>query len=146
MELTLRVRTEEVHFNLNQSLKHHDVEQDQCIKINNVNSVCKKLNDDLINESSIDEYISSSLYDDDFEKKKIMAETVLSLNERNTKYLSSEETIIVEDKSSEGLVLKELPEHLKYVFLEEEKSKPIIIAANLTTEKYQKVVETLRKH
>ena len=30
-----------------------------------VNSVCKKLNDDLMNENSIDDYISSSLYDDD---------------------------------------------------------------------------------
>ena len=108
MELTLRVGTEEVHFNLNQSLKHHDVEQAQCIKINSVNSDCKKLNDNLMNESSIDEYISSSLYDDDFEKEKIMEETVLSLNERNTKYLNSEETILVEDKSFEGLVLKRI--------------------------------------
>ena len=61
-----------------------------------------------MNESSIDDYISSSHYGDDFEKEKIMAETVLSLNERNTKYLSSEETLPVEEKSSEGLVLKEL--------------------------------------
>ena len=83
-ELTLRVGTEEVHFNLNQSLKQHDFEQAQCIKIGSVNYVCKKLNDDLMNESSIDDYISSSLYDDDFEKEKIMEKNVLSLNERNT--------------------------------------------------------------
>ena len=102
----LRVGTEEVHFNLNQSLKQHDG-QAHCIKIDNVNSICKKLNDDLMNESSIDDYISSSLYDDDFEKEKIMVETVLSLYERNTEYLSSKETIPVEEKSSEGLVLKE---------------------------------------
>ena len=118
-ELTLRFGTEEVHFNLNQSLKQHDVEQAQCIKIDSVNSVCKKLKGDLMNERSIDDYISSSLYDDDFEKEKIMVETVLSLNERNTEYLNSEETIPVEEKSSEGLVLQELPEHLRYVYLEE---------------------------
>ena len=53
------------------------------MKIESVNYVCKKLNDDLMNENSIDNYISSSLYDDDFDKEKIMAETVLSLNERN---------------------------------------------------------------
>ena len=134
-ELTLRVGTEEVHFNLSKSLKQHDVEQAQCIKIDSVNSVCKKLNDDLMNESSIDDYISSSLYDNDFEKEKIMTETVLNLNERNIDYLSSEQIVPVEEKSSEGLVLKELPKHLKYVFLEEEKSKPFIIAANLTIEK-----------
>ena len=50
-ELSLRVGTEEVHFNLNQSLKQHDVEQAQCIKIDNVNYVCKKLSDDLMNEN-----------------------------------------------------------------------------------------------
>ena len=142
----MRVGTKEVHFNLNQSLKQHDVEQAQCMKIDSVNPVYKKLNDDLMNENSIDDYISSSLYDDDFEKEKIMAETILSLNERNTEYLNSEETIPVEEKNSEGLVLKELPKHLKYVFLEKERSKPIIIVTYLTAEKEKKVVETLRKH
>ena len=142
----MRVGTKEVHFNLNQSLKQHDVEQAQCMKIDSVNPVCKKLNDDLMNENSIDDYISSSLYDDDFEKEKIMAETIFSLNERNTEYLNSEETIPVEEKNSKGLVLKELPKHLKYVFLEKERSKPIIIVTYLIAEKEKKVVETLRKH
>ena len=105
------------------------------MEIDSVNYVYKKLNDDLMNENLIDDYISFSLYDDDFEKEKIMTETVLSLNERNTEYLSSEETITMEEKSFEGLVLKELPEHLKYVFMEEERSKPIIIVANLTAKK-----------
>ena len=111
-DLTLRVVTEEVHFNLNKSLKQHDVEQAHCMKIN---YVCKKMNDDLMNENSFDDYISSSLNDDNFEKEKIMAETVLTLN---TKNLSSEEKAQVEEKSSKGLVLKELPKHLKYVFME----------------------------
>ena len=79
-ELTLRVGTEEVHFSLNQYLKQHDVEQAHCMKTDSVNSVCKKMNDDLINENSFDDYISSSLYDDNFEKQKITTSTVLSLN------------------------------------------------------------------
>ena len=41
----------------------------------------------------------------------------------------------MEEKSSEGLVLKEFPKHLKYVFLDKEKSKHVIIASNLTAEK-----------
>ena len=85
------------------------------MKTNSVNSVCKKMNDDLMNENSFDDYISSSLYDDNFEKEKIMAETVLSLN---TKNLSNEEEFQVEENSSEGPVLKELPKHLKYAFME----------------------------
>ena len=101
------------------------------------------MNDDLMNEKSFDDYISSLLYDDNFEKEKIMTETVLSLNTEN---LRSEEKVQVEEKSSEDLVSKKLPKHLKYVFLEEKRSKPVIIASNLTLEKEHKVVETLRKH
>ena len=52
----------------------------------------------------------------------------------------------MEEKSFEGLVLKELTKHLKYAFLSEEKSKPVILATDLTAEKEQKVVEILRKH
>ena len=39
------------------------------------------------------------------------------------------------EKISEGLILKEFPKHLKYVFLGEEKSKPVIIAVDLIAEK-----------
>ena len=59
-----------------------------------------------MNENSIDNYISSLLYVDDFEKEKIMAKFVLSLNESNTKYLSNEEIVPMEEKNFEGLVLK----------------------------------------
>ena len=47
-------------------------------------------------------------------------------------------------KSSEGLVLKELPKHLKCSFLGEGRSKYVIIVANLTVEKEHKVVDILR--
>ena len=53
-ELTLRVGTKEVHFNLNQSLKQHDVEQGQCMRINSVIPVRKEKNDDFMNENSLD--------------------------------------------------------------------------------------------
>ena len=71
-ELTLRVDIEEVQFNLNQSLKQHDVEQAKCMKISSVTPVCKENNDDFMNKNSFDDYISSSLYDDDFEKEELM--------------------------------------------------------------------------
>ena len=38
------------------------------------------------------------------------------------------------EKNSDGLVLKELPEHLKYVFLGNERSQPVIIATDLIIE------------
>ena len=75
-----------------------------------------------------------------------LIETILSLNEGSTDDLSSEMKVQEVEKSSNWLILKELPKHLKYAFLEEEKSKPVIIAVDLTYEKEQKVVEIIRKH
>ena len=52
-ELTLRVGTEEVHFNLNKSLKQHDVGQAKCMKIDSVILVCKEKNDDFMNKTHL---------------------------------------------------------------------------------------------
>ena len=90
-EPTLKVGTEEVHFSLNQCLKQYDVEQAYYMKTESVNSICKKMNDDLMNENSFDDYNSSSLYINDFEKKELIVETVLGINERSTENLTSEE-------------------------------------------------------
>ena len=74
-------------------------------------------------------------------------ESILSLNERSAEKSSSYEGKVYEvNTSSEGLVLKELPKHLKYAFLEAGKSKPIIISADLTEHKEQKLLEILRKY
>ena len=86
-------------------------------------------------QNSFNDYIFSSFYNDEFRKEELIAKTVLSLNERSTYKPNKEEKFQVEEKISEGLVLKELPKHLKYVFLREERSKHVIIAANLTVEK-----------
>ena len=73
------------------------------------------------------EYFNSS-----FEIKEI----VLSLKEISAeKSSSSEEKGQEVEKSYEGLILKELPKHLKYAFLGAERAQPVIIAANLTIEK-----------
>ena len=73
--------------------------------------------------------------------------TVFSLNEgRTEKSNSSEEKVQGEEKSYEGLILKELPKHLKFSFLGSEKSKPVIIATDLTEEKEQKLLQILIKY
>ena len=59
-------------------------------------------------------------------------ETVLSLNENSQENSSSQEKKVTKQKTSaEGLILKELPNHLKYAFLQPEKGKPVIISIEL---------------
>ena len=70
----------------------------------------------------------------------------MSLNEKSTDNLNNEEKVQEEEKSFEGLVLKELPKHLNDAFLREKWSKPMILTTDLTVEKEQKVVEIMRKH
>ena len=51
-----------------------------------------------------------------------------------------------QETSAEGLILKELPSHLKYDFLEPEKRKPVIISAALTKSEEHKLSEIFRKY
>ena len=72
---------------------------------------------------------------------------VLNDEESNAEKSNSyKEEAVEENTSSEGLILKELPEHLKYAFLQPEKGKPVIIAAGLTELEEHKLLDTLRKY
>ena len=74
-------------------------------------------------------------------------ETVLSLIENSKeKSCNKEKKAIEQETSTEGLILKELPSHLKYAFLEPEKAKPVIISAALTEDEKQKLLKILRKY
>ena len=59
-------------------------------------------------------------------------EAVLSIDENNTEKCNNEEEAKETDTSSKGLTLKDLPNQLKYAFLEPEKEKLVIISAALT--------------
>ena len=72
---------------------------------------------------------------------------MLNLSKENVEDVKSSEMKVQEvEKISKGKILKEFPKHLKYAFLGEEKSQPIIIATDLTSKKEEKVVETLKKY
>ena len=53
---------------------------------------------------------------------------------------------IQQETSEEGLVLKVLPSHLKYAYLESPKRKPVIISARLSDAEEQKLLNILKKH
>ena len=76
-----------------------------------------------------------------------LKEAVLSVEENNIEKSNSyEEEAANINKSSEGLILKELPEHLEYAFLQPEKGKPVIISTGLSELEKQKLLEILRKY
>ena len=88
------------------------------------------------------EYLDVEFLNSNFELK----EAVLNLNESSAEKSSSYEGKVSEvNTSSKGLILKELPKHLKYAFLEAGKSKLVIISADLIEHKEHKLLEIVRK-
>ena len=74
-------------------------------------------------------------------------ETVWSLIEKSTENSCSREKKATEQETSvEGLILKELPSHLKYAFLKPKGVKPVIISAALNKNKEQQLLRILRKY
>ena len=76
-----------------------------------------------------------------------MNKAVLGVEENNAEKSNSyKEEGAKENTSSEGLILKELPEHLKYSFLQPEKGKSVIISVEITEIEEQKLLESLFKY
>ena len=135
-ELTLRVGDEVVHFNLKHSLKQPKLSHADCEIVETKIPINSELINDCIFQSSENEinfqyleHLEVEFLDSNVKLKK----AVLGVEENNTEKSSSYEKEDAEvNKISEGLILKELPGHLKYAFLQPEKGKPVIIATRLT--------------
>ena len=151
-ELTLRVGNEAVHFNLNKSLTQPNVDAGNCNVVDNSSSISFDLISNCNLQHSINEnemnfqYLESVDYELLHSSLQNM-EIVLSLNENSQENSSSQEKKVTKPKiSAEGLILKELPSHLKYDFLELEKGKPVIISAELIENEEQRLLQILRKY
>ena len=137
-ELTLRVGNEAVHFNINRSLEHPNVEKDSCMVVRSNSLLNDEVNSDCIIQNSINEIEMNFQYLESFDCEVLPSnlfnnETVSSINENSQDEVSSQtQQTHGQETSAEGLTLKELPSHLKYEFLEPEKRKPVIISAALT--------------
>ena len=151
-ELTLRVGNEAVHFNLNRSLEHPDVDAESCMAIENNSLLSVELNPDCILQHSINEIEMNFQYLESIDCEMLPSsmcnkETVSSMNENNQDDVCNQgQKTAEQETSAEGLILKELTSHLKYVFFEQEKRKPIIILAALTKSEEQKLLGILRKY
>ena len=151
-ELTPRVGNEAVHFNLNKSLTQPDVDAEKCNAVNNSSSISFDLISDCNLQHSINENERNFQYLESVDYELLHSssqntEIVLSLNENSQEKSSSQEKKVTElETSTKGLILKELPNHLKYAFLEPEKGKPVIISDELTKNEEQRLLQILRKY
>ena len=151
-EITLGVGKEEVHFNLNQSMKQPNFDNAECKIVEQVVPINPELIYDCKIHNSMNENMKNFYYIEALDVEYLNSslefkETVLNLKEISVeKSSSSEEKEQEVEKSSEGLFMKELPKHLKYAFLGAKRAQLVIIAANLTVEKEQKLIGILKKY
>ena len=123
-ELTLRVGDEVVHFNLNHSLKQPELSSTDCEIVETKILVSSKLAtacnfQNSMNENEINfqylEHIEFEIMNSNFKLKDSVFSVRENIAERSSNY---EKKISNENKNLEGLILKELLEHLKYAFLQ----------------------------
>ena len=151
-ELTLRAGDEVVQFNLHKSLTQPDVDAKTCVAVDSIYPFSFELNSDYNLQHSINEneltfqYLKSVDYEL-LHSRFQNTETVWSLNEKNTENSGRNEKKGNEQETcAEGLMLKELPSHMKYVFLELEGAKPVIISAALNENEEQQLLRILRNY
>ena len=150
-ELTLRVGDEAMHCNLNHNLKHPEFDIVDCKIVETKVPISFELINDCKIQNSVNENEMNFQYLDvldveflnsNFESK----EAVLSIDKNSIEKCSNEQKAEEIETSLEGLTLKELPNQLKYAFLEQKIAKQVIISAELTESKEQKLLETLKKY
>ena len=150
--LTLRVGEEAADFNLLQSVKNLDTDREDYKFVDDVylnNSDCYyDCNAQLpINENEMNFQYFEGVNSDIPHISLHSIEKVLSLKQNSMDNRdNNEEKEFHQETSAEGLVLKELPSHLKYAYLELPKSKPVIISARLSDAEEQKLLKILKNY
>ena len=131
----------------NLDIERDDIKSVEDVYVNN-SDFYYDCNDQLsINEKKMNfQYLEG--FDSDFLHINLHStKKVMSLEQNGIKQRDKiEEKEFHQETSEEGLVLKELPSHLKYAYLELPKSKPVIISARLSDAEEQRLLEILRKH
>ena len=139
-----------MHFNLNHSLKQPELSSADCEIVETKIPVSSELTTDCNFQNSMNENETNFQYLEHLEVEILnfnfkLIDLVVSVGENSAEKSSNyKEKVAEENKSSEGLILKELPEHLNYDFLLPEKGKSVIISTGLT--RIEKLLGTLRKY
>ena len=133
-------------------MKNLDIERDDIKSVEDVvvnnSDFYYDCNDHLsINEKEMNFQYPEGFDSDFLHINLYSTEKVMSLEQNGIKQRDkNEEKEFYQETSEEGLVLKELPSHLKYAYLELPRNKPVIISARLSDTEEQRLLEILRKH
>ncbi|GJU50191.1 reverse transcriptase domain-containing protein [Tanacetum coccineum] len=156
-KITLRVGSEEVIFDVDQSMKKPRTEDDECYGINDLDTVIQSAAQELLENDHLNKNLKESINQPNFEKCGSDSETpIRRIKHINTSYsqeaqkregthnehLYSASAIKNDEKRPE---LKDLPSHLEYAYLKGDKSCPVIISSKLTEKEKFSLLRVLKK-
>ncbi|GJV01032.1 reverse transcriptase domain-containing protein [Tanacetum coccineum] len=157
-QLTIRVGTEQMIFNIDSAIKHSYSNDDTCFSIDVIDEILEEDFDALLDEGSqILHSIEGTILEEKlFAKFDEFIAMTTDVNIRNeTKEEPEFEKITINtdykiktslEEPSTDLELKPLLDNLEYVFLEEPSILPVIISSQLFANNKNKLISVLKKH
>ncbi|XP_075489545.1 uncharacterized protein LOC142528385 [Primulina tabacum] len=153
-KLRLRLGEEEITFDVFTALKH-TLHTDSCIRIDVVDSlVCNFVQEAM--KDPLEATLTTELEDDDLDEEKAEIVAYFNTNHPWRKPMRmrledlGEHRDLTPPKSSieepPTLELKPLPPHLKYVYIGENNTLPVIISAALTDAMEEQLLQVLKEH
>ena len=145
-ELKLRVQEDEVKFNVFEAMRH-PAESDTCFMEKMVEAIVSS-------QSGLIDPLEASLVENDFENMSEEAEEYVkwldSFGPNRRKYFESlgegAKTPVPSIEQPPKMDQKPLPSHLKYAYLGEASSLPVIISSSLIELEEEKLLRVLRDH
>ncbi|XP_019416042.1 PREDICTED: uncharacterized protein LOC109327378 [Lupinus angustifolius] len=147
-KLKVRVEDQEVNFNVFEAMQHPQDKQ-HCFRVDVIENLLLLDDIHMKNTNPLEKVLMGELEGNSPIEDKLMKSHLAELD-ASRKVPSDQSHIekLGKDQSSEipKVELKQLPVHLKYVFLEEGGQKPVIISSTLSFTEEQQVIEVLKKN
>ncbi|XP_039682975.1 uncharacterized protein [Medicago truncatula] len=144
--MKVRLDDEEINSNLHSAMKHSK-DKGACFKVDAMHEVIMDTRKQLHKPTALERVLIDALSvlsaDDEKEIEECLKEleTLKEIPPKKAKVEELKEKEKVEESKNE---FKVLPSHLKYVFLEEDDTKPVIISNSLSSNEEDKLIEVLK--
>jgi len=144
--MKVRLDDEEINFNLHDAMKNSK-DKGACFKVDATDEVIMDTRKQLHKPTSLERMLTDALNVLSAEEEKEIEECLKeleTLKEIPPKKAKTEELNDNEKVEESKVEMKVLPSHLKYVFLEEDGTKPVIISSSLSNIEEEKLMKVLK--
>ncbi|GJX51806.1 DNA-directed DNA polymerase [Tanacetum coccineum] len=152
-KITLRVGSEEVIFNVDQSMKKPRTEDDECYGIDDLDAVIQSTAQERLENDNLEDNFNRPDSENHGPNSEIPIWRIDHINtpypqetqeqeEMLSEHLYSASAVEIDEKKPE---LKDLPSHLEYTYLKGDETCPVIISSKLTKKEKTLLLRVLEK-